>query len=79
MKKGFYPYCDNCPIVFPSIAEENNCSLHWRPQTGTKEGFPVDGKLNCPRDYKAVKDAIEHGKKVGYDGMYSMWIIEEGE
>lgn len=45
------PYCEDCPCP---IENKSACALHWRPQTGTKHGFPIqqeDGSLwNCPKD-----------------------------
>lgn len=45
------PYCEDCPCPDDG---KSDCALHWRPQTGTKHGFPIqheDGSLwNCPKD-----------------------------
>ena len=45
------PYCEDCPNANEN---KNACASYWRPQTGTKHGFPViqeDGSLwNCPKD-----------------------------
>ena len=49
-KTGLYPYCDDCPIEFTSDDAKKLCGLHWRPQSGTKTGFPDKDGWNCPKD-----------------------------
>ena len=48
-KSGLYEYCYDCPLKFRSEREKIECGMHWRPLTGTKHGFPIDG-FNCPKD-----------------------------
>lgn len=50
-ESGLYPYCDDCPIKFYSRQEKLECGLYWRPLTGTKIGFPING-WNCPKDFE---------------------------
>ena len=52
------PYCRDCKI--PMEQEERyECALHWRPQTGTKTGFPMKDGWNCPKDSFGVKELKE--------------------
>ena len=44
-----YSYCDDCKLPFRNHGEKIMCSWHWRPLSGTKNGFPKDG-WNCPKD-----------------------------
>lgn len=44
-----YPYCSSCTLTFTTDKDKYLCSMHWRPQSGTKHGFPIDG-FNCPSD-----------------------------
>lgn len=58
------PYCENC--FLPMTDDERcGCMTHWRPQTGTKVGFPKDG-WNCPKDSfgtKELKEILERYKR----------------
>lgn len=43
------PYCEDC--FLPMTDDERcGCMTHWRPQTGTKTGFPTEDGWNCPKD-----------------------------
>ena len=43
------PYCADCP--FPDdLEDKTKCALYWRPETGTKTGFPTEDGWNCPKD-----------------------------
>ena len=43
------PYCADCPYP-DNLEEKTECALHWRPETGTKTGFPTEDGWNCPKD-----------------------------
>lgn len=43
------PYCRDCKLPM-SKGERYGCAIYWRPQTGTKVGFPTDDGWNCPKD-----------------------------
>ena len=51
------PYCEDCPNENKSV-----CASYWRPQTGTKHGFPIiqeDGSIwNCPKDSFVKKGVV---------------------
>lgn len=43
------PYCEDC--FLPMTDDERcECMTHWRPQLGTKVGFPTEDGWNCPKD-----------------------------
>lgn len=42
-------YCKDCPYPFKNDKEKEQCALHWRPQTGTKVGFPTEDG-DCPKN-----------------------------
>lgn len=44
-----FPYCEDCKLPFRSKTDKYKCSMYWRPLSGTKHGFPIDG-FNCPKD-----------------------------
>lgn len=44
-----YERCLTCSVLFNSWEDRGECSLYWRPYSGTKYGFPKDG-WNCPMD-----------------------------
>ena len=43
------PYCADCPLP-DNLEDKTECALHWRPETGTKTGFPMEDGWNCPKD-----------------------------
>lgn len=43
------PYCRDCKLTV-SQDEKFECAVYWRPQTGTKTGFPTEDGWNCPKD-----------------------------
>jgi len=47
---GYYEYCLECEMPFKSLRDKYLCSIHWRPKSGTKEGWPLENGTNCPRD-----------------------------
>lgn len=47
---GNYEHCIECKMPFKSLRDKYLCSIHWRPKSGTKEGFPLEDGFNCPRD-----------------------------
>jgi len=61
--EGMYEYCDDCKWPFRNKREKYECGMHWRPKTGTKEGFPTSDGLNCLKDdelYQQVVETIEN-------------------
>lgn len=61
--EGMYEYCDDCKWPFRNKREKYECGFHWRPKSGTKEGFPTSDGWNCPRDcefYSATIELIEN-------------------
>lgn len=44
-----FPYCRDCKLTV-SQDEKIECAVYWRPQTGTKTGFPTEDGWNCPKD-----------------------------
>lgn len=63
ISEGFCKYCDDCKWPFRNKKEKYECGLHWRPKTGTKEGFPTSDGWNCPKDdeiYQKVVETIEN-------------------
>lgn len=54
--------CLDC-ILPKSLEEKQMCGLHWRPGSGTKVGFPVDG-WECPKDTLIKIQAIKERRTV---------------
>ena len=54
-----YERCLDCKVPNKSVEDKKLCSLHWRPCTGTKAGFPRNG-WSCPRD---TWDALSENEK----------------
>lgn len=52
------PKCLDCPMP-NNVEERTECALHWRPGTGTKEGFPKEDGWECPKD--SISDIAEEG------------------
>ena len=44
------PRCRGCKLYEIMGMEKVQCSLYWRPGTGTKTGFPDKYGNECPRD-----------------------------
>lgn len=63
--EGMYEYCDDCKWPFRNKEEKYLCGWHWRPKSGTKEGFPTSDGRNCLKDdelYQQVVETIENQK-----------------
>lgn len=54
---SLYNRCLMCPLAFKDWGERGECSLHWRPYSGTKYGFPKDD-WHCPLDTFVKKTYI---------------------
>ena len=75
--------CKDCEYPASKMAKQQ-CSLQWRPGTGTKTGFPTEDGWECPRDTCERKtytfhDLLKLSKQArARQKQDSVWVCADG-